>query len=539
MQPQHTTAVALYARVSTEDQAERQTVQAQLDFLRKYCDLHQLPIAGEYVDDGISGATELDRRPEGRRLLDDAEAGRFGVVLVYRLDRLGRSLSALLAAHDMLEAAGVAIKSGTEPFDTTSPIGTFLFQLLGSLAQLERATITERMVMGRDRVAKNGKHTGGPIPLGYDVDTEGKFVPSARPVPELDITEAELVRDLFRRVADGTSIMAETKRLNALGVQPVKRYSRSKRHPEGTTLTVTDSFSPARLSFILSNPVYLGESRLASRNGALVRPAPALVDRATWDAVRASLSRNRKMSMKNAKRVYLLRGLMTCENCGMGFSGRTWMGPDGRQWHHYRCNSQVRNPSAAPCRAKLVSAEKLEAEVWKGCRDFILNPGEELADAQRQLRERLAQTTSIADQRRVLLAQILDKDTERERMLTMFRRGRISVDEADVQLDAVARETGTLRELLESLRAQEALTTAHEAHFTDTTAALARLREELPAIEATDDLTRKREIVELLVRRITIRTEGERRRKHALATVTYAYHKPSVHAVVSTTQGQT
>src|SRR5581483_6906811 len=107
---EHATAVALYACVSTEDQAERQTVQAQLDFLRRYCDLHQCPIAGEYVDDGISGATELTTRPEGRRLLDDATAGRFGVVLVYRLDRLGRSLTALLAAHGALDNSGVAIK---------------------------------------------------------------------------------------------------------------------------------------------------------------------------------------------------------------------------------------------------------------------------------------------------------------------------------------------------------------------------------------------------------------------------------------------
>src|SRR3954469_17569877 len=80
--------VACYARVSTEDQAERQTVAAQTDFLRRYCDLHGLPVAGMHVDDGVSGATPLEDRPEGRRLLQDAESGAFTVVLVYRLDRL-------------------------------------------------------------------------------------------------------------------------------------------------------------------------------------------------------------------------------------------------------------------------------------------------------------------------------------------------------------------------------------------------------------------------------------------------------------------
>src|SRR5215218_3946933 len=76
---------ALYCRVSTEDQAERESIQGQLDFLRKYCELQGIPIAGEYLDDGISGTVPLHRRPEGRRLLDDADVRRFGVVLVYRV----------------------------------------------------------------------------------------------------------------------------------------------------------------------------------------------------------------------------------------------------------------------------------------------------------------------------------------------------------------------------------------------------------------------------------------------------------------------
>ena len=79
--PQANQAVAIYARVSTEDQAERGTIKNQLDFLRRFVDLHELTVAGEYVDDGISGAAPLGDRPEGQRLLIDAEAGRFGVVL--------------------------------------------------------------------------------------------------------------------------------------------------------------------------------------------------------------------------------------------------------------------------------------------------------------------------------------------------------------------------------------------------------------------------------------------------------------------------
>src|SRR5918997_890222 len=79
-----THSVAIYARVSTEDQAERETIQNQLGFLRRFVDLHALPVVGEYIDDGISGTVPLADRPEGQRILIDAEAGRFGTVLVYR-----------------------------------------------------------------------------------------------------------------------------------------------------------------------------------------------------------------------------------------------------------------------------------------------------------------------------------------------------------------------------------------------------------------------------------------------------------------------
>src|SRR5215207_3256989 len=102
-------AVAIYARVSTEDQAERATIKSQRDFLCRYVDLHEIPVAGEYIDDGISGTVALADRPEGARLLLDAAAGRFGAVLVYRVDRFGRDLRALLNAHDVLAVSGVTI----------------------------------------------------------------------------------------------------------------------------------------------------------------------------------------------------------------------------------------------------------------------------------------------------------------------------------------------------------------------------------------------------------------------------------------------
>src|SRR5918997_2611462 len=104
--------VALYLRVSSDEQREKATIKNQGEFLDSYCRLHGLEVAGRYEDDGISGALPLHERPEGRRLLEDAREGKFGVVLVYRLDRFGRSLLVIVDAHDRLEEAGVAMRSG-------------------------------------------------------------------------------------------------------------------------------------------------------------------------------------------------------------------------------------------------------------------------------------------------------------------------------------------------------------------------------------------------------------------------------------------
>jgi site-specific DNA recombinase len=524
--------VAIYARVSTEDQAERQTIQAQLDFLRKYCDLHQISIAGEYIDDGTSGTVPLDLRPEGRRLLDDARARRFGVVLAYRLDRLGRSLTSLLAAHDALDRLGISVRSATEPFDTSTAIGKFVFQLLGSLAELERSTITERLVMGRDRVAKAGRYTGGTIAFGYDVDAAGFLVPSARFVPQLGISEADLVRELFTRLAEGSTVVGEAQRLQALGIPSLRRYG-----SDGATSRPT-VWSTGRLWQMAHNPLYRGQAVIHSRQGDVQRPIPALVDPGVWDAVQVVLARNRKLSKKNAKRVYLLRGLVVCGTCGLGFSGTASQVRPGVQWRHYRCNSSsvpVRTNPADRCRAKTIDADWLEGIVWDDIRHWAEHPGDYLAKAQAQLRERLAHSVDTESERRRLLGESAQKETERERVLTMYRRGRISMDEADRELDDIARETETLRKLVESLRAHEALTAATEAHLTDTAAALGRLKDRVAEIERTGDVAAKREQIELLVQRIEVHTEGMGRRKRATVSLRYAYQPAERQPVVLST----
>jgi site-specific DNA recombinase len=164
--------VALYLRVSSEEQRDRETIKIQDDFLEQYRSLYELGVADIYKDDGISGTIPLQERPEGRRLLEDAKAGNFDTVLVYRLDRLGRSLLVIVDAHDRLQAAGVALRSATEPIDTSTPSGRLIFQMLATFAEYERETIGERTRAGLHRAARNGTHMG-PVPFGYRAGSRG------------------------------------------------------------------------------------------------------------------------------------------------------------------------------------------------------------------------------------------------------------------------------------------------------------------------------------------------------------------------------
>jgi site-specific DNA recombinase len=145
--------VALYLRVSSEEQRE---------FLTQYGMLPGYEIVKTYADDGISGAIPLYDWPEGGQPLGDLAPPElpFATVLVYRLDRFGRSLLGIVDASERIESAGVALRSATEPIDTSTLPGRLIFQMLASFAEFERGSIRERTQAGLHRALRNDKFSG-------------------------------------------------------------------------------------------------------------------------------------------------------------------------------------------------------------------------------------------------------------------------------------------------------------------------------------------------------------------------------------------
>jgi DNA invertase Pin-like site-specific DNA recombinase len=181
--------VAIYARVSTQDQA----AQMQLDCLREYASARGLRVVEEYVDQGVSGARS--RRPALDRLMDAARKRALDVVLVYRFDRFARSVRHLLEALDEFHGLGVGFVSYTENLDTATPMGRCMFAIMGALAELERALILERSAEGQRRARARGVHVGRPR-RSVDADMVGYWR-----------KQGESLRTIATRIGTSTSIV--------------------------------------------------------------------------------------------------------------------------------------------------------------------------------------------------------------------------------------------------------------------------------------------------------------------------------------------
>ncbi|MEM5621503.1 recombinase family protein [Bacillus thuringiensis] len=226
------TKVALYVRVSTEDQAENgYSIEAQLNTLRNHCEMLGKTIVEEYIDKGISGKS-IDGRNGLKRLLEATTKGKFNEVIVWKISRLARNTIDLLKIVEELHKNNVIFRSYSESFETETPMGKFALQMMGAVAELERNTIVDNVKLGMTQRAKEGKWNGGSM-LGY-----------ASKDKELIIVEdeANLVRYIFDLYISGKGYKAIANKLNHEGYK-------TKRNKE---------FSINSVRTIITNPCYAG-----------------------------------------------------------------------------------------------------------------------------------------------------------------------------------------------------------------------------------------------------------------------------------------
>ena len=160
--------VGIYVRRSTDDEHQPYSIEAQDTRLDAY--IGSQPgwrLTARFPDDASGASTN---RPGLAKAMAAARAGLIDVLLVYRVDRFSRNLRDMVMLLDELDSAGVVFRSATEPFDTSTPMGRMLVQMLGMFAQFERDTIIDRVIAGMERKHAKGKWKGGKRPFGYQVD---------------------------------------------------------------------------------------------------------------------------------------------------------------------------------------------------------------------------------------------------------------------------------------------------------------------------------------------------------------------------------
>lgn len=526
--------VAIYARVSSDDQAERGTIENQLEFARKYCDLHQLEIVEWYKDDGVSGTVALEERDEGKRLLADSKQGKFDTLLIYKLDRLGRSARIILNAVHELEQCNVKVRSMTEPFDTGDPSGRFLLTILAGVADLERETILDRLWHGANRAARKGKWLGGIVPYGYFVNDEGYLEINENPIPgKEDMSEADVVRLIFHLIVnEKMSTIKAADYLNSLGI-PTNYMIHNRKITRGKRKVKTAGiWRPNAVGRIIKNTTYKGIHLYGLRSKKceiIERKVPAIVSEEIWQAAQVVLKENQNEAFRNTKHTqYLLRGIIKCGHCGRTYIGITYVRKNRKTQKYYMCNGKQKysGPNETKCTAKNLNAAWIENVVWEECVNFIKNPGEIINELQKGAEDRKQRIQELEKEIALLTTSIQEKELEKQSILDLYRKQIINSDDVETQLNKIGLEKEQLNERKSELKNKLLV---EESLINKTYSVEPLLQELREKINGELPFEVKREIVKSLVKRIIVNTiEDKDGKERYFVTIEFTFDSNNV-----------
>lgn len=388
--------VAAYCRQSVSDDLEFNSLDAQRQAVGAYVESQPgwelLPT--RYDDRGFSGSNA--DRPAFQQLLADIRAGKVDVVVVYKIDRLSRSIADFAATIRLFEDQGVAFVSTTQHFDTSGPTGRLMLNLLMSFSEFEREQIAERT---RDKMAatrRRGGWTGGTPMLGYLVVDKRLVV---------DESEAEQVRQIF-------GLFKTLKAFGTVASELNRRQWTTKRH-KGRGGRPFDKHSVRR---ILTSVLYLG--KVEYRGETFDGDHEPIVAPDLWDTVQRILADTSQPRPRRTPRQAILGGLLRCAQCGAGFV-HTYTAKAGRRYRYYECDT-VRRRGATACPGSRVPAPKLESVVLDQIRSLgrdesiqreTLRVAQGLAESQKppldaRVRRLRGNATRLASRRDALVDQI-------------------------------------------------------------------------------------------------------------------------------------
>jgi DNA invertase Pin-like site-specific DNA recombinase len=372
---------AIYTRKSSEEGLEQDfnSLHAQ----RESCDAYiksqrhegWTPLPSLYDDGGYSGGST--ERPALKRLLADIQSHLIDVVVVYKVDRLTRSLADFAKIVEIFDAAGVSFVSVTQQFNTTTSMGRLTLNVLLSFAQFEREVTGERI---RDKIAaskQKGMWMGGWVPIGYDRKDR------TLTINETEALTVRTIFDLFLKLKNVQRVQTELMRLKLT----TKPYATPRGRAVGGL-----SFARGHIYKILSNPLYIGE--IEHRGARYPGQHPPLIDSATWDAVQAQLAANHhaNRTRTNAKSKSLLAGLIYDDAGNRLVSGHATK--NGKRYRYYVTSQGTGRSVATPNPVRLRLPASMIDELLRAKLQSFLADKAQISRLLREARCRPAQIGS-------------------------------------------------------------------------------------------------------------------------------------------------
>ena len=452
---------AIYARVSSEAQAERGTIASQVEVLEEKVAAEGDELVARFIDDGHSGA-RLDR-PGLDALRDQAEAGLFERVWCLTPDRLARNFAYQMLVVDEFARLGVELRFVDAPPIEDNPQARLLVQVQGVIAEYERAHSAERQRRGKLYKVRAGEAIFWKVPYGYRRVPRSEACPAHLEVYE---PEAAVVRRIFDDyVAGGYSIREISRRLYADGVPS----------PRGRSVWATSTLGP-----LLRDSTYAGTAywyryenapatspsgkpkrRRRPREDWVAVPTPAIISPETFEAASRISEHNKAFSPRNAPSDrWLLRSLVVCGPCGV-HCGCARI-PSSRGGHNYYYYCVYRDPIKAGgpekrCHERQIRADELDAFVFEQVRSALLDPGMLTAgEAAVTSRQPLPDDDLLAAELERLERQLSATEAERRRLVDCYQAGLIELAELTRRAEDVKARAGRLDEQREQLIASRA-----------------------------------------------------------------------------------
>jgi site-specific DNA recombinase len=345
----------VYTRVSTDDQArgEYSSLNAQRDICEHYISVHKMDgwfAAKHYEDGGFSGKDM--ERPGVQTLMSDIESGKIDVVVAYKIDRITRSLPDFYEFWRKLERFKVQFVSATQNFDTGTPMGMLMLNMLLSFAQFERELTSERTAHKLGERAKRGKWNGGWVPIGYEYDKTTQHL-------GLHPEEAAIIKNVYELAKTLKNATAVAREMNKQGLRTRKRVLIRR---DGTQRVVGEKrFIGERITAIVTNPLYKGTIRHGEAEYDAAHP-PIVSEQLWQEANKALRPEHRQWVQRRDKHVHLLKGLLKCGHCGFSLTPYPAGKKDqnGNPYLYYTCTNVTKEGSEATCPVRSLPARAFE-----------------------------------------------------------------------------------------------------------------------------------------------------------------------------------